>query len=230
VRILRIDGVRNWIERRCGGALRGTVLGAIAAGVAVVAIVWPFGSESESASQPAGWTTYTDHRHGFRVTFPSSWRRAPRPLDPMLSNPKEILSLGSGPLPVGGGGDCHLFPAKAMAAMGPRDVLVSLKEDLADRVGGALRGTPPRPRHFGIVYRPRTHGRLQRAEHYGEMNRPGEIRSENLSEHAAWTEILFRDRERSFRVVVAIGSQASARARQDVRHTLDSLRFRPTSG
>jgi hypothetical protein len=197
------------------------------AGLIALAIGYPGGSDPAPANGSVGWTTFRDRAHAFTVELPSAWKRAPSPLVTSRGDPSEILSLGSGPMPVGGGGECGFYPAAAMAAMGPRDVLISIKEDRARLKPKLLRFVPLRPRHFQVRYRPRLPGDSQPWQRYGEMNRPGEIRSDGLSPHAAWTELLFRQHGRSFRALVAIGIKASGQKREQAHRTLDSLRLRP---
>src|SRR3954463_7496853 len=73
-------------------------------------------------------TPRTLHR-GDGITFrvPASWHVARRSLTPYLSNPHELFTAGTGRLPVAPR-RCAQFPSGALAAMGARDVLVTVQE------------------------------------------------------------------------------------------------------
>src|SRR5689334_898435 len=78
---------------------------------------------------------------GIRYVVPAGWHVAGRSLTPYLVNPRELLTAGTGRLPAGGA--CAQNPGAALAAMGPRDVLVTVLER-----HGSVGATPPRPRRF----------------------------------------------------------------------------------
>lgn len=77
----------------------------VSAGLAVLAIAFVgFAGARQAASLPT-WRTYASDVDDFTVSYPDSWHRAPKRLVPNLLDPREILSLGTGALPVGGGGN-----------------------------------------------------------------------------------------------------------------------------
>jgi hypothetical protein len=90
------------------------------------------------------WTTYRNDDVGFGVTYPEGWIRADTNLTPALSQPHEILSLGTYPLRSGGKAciDAYL-PGNALEDLGPNDVLLTVQE--SDSGPG---GFPPRPGTF----------------------------------------------------------------------------------
>src|SRR5579863_10258555 len=94
----------------------------------------------------AGWTTFQNVRYHYHVTYPSNWHRASRSLTPHLSDPHEILTVGTGRLPVGGP-RCAQVPVSALEAVGPTGALVSIQERSPATADG---GFPPRPARFGF--------------------------------------------------------------------------------
>ncbi len=191
-------------------------------GLVALAIGWLMGSGAATAGSSPGWTTYTDATHGFTVQFPSAWRRAETPLVPKLISPGEILSVGTGRLEVGGGGNCGLYPVEALAAMRPSDVLVSIKEwKLGARASWKVQGRPAR---FRIRSRPASPLSLNVKDQINRWNVDG------ARNGIRWTDFEFRDRGRVFRVFVAIGKAAPRKIRDSVLSTLDSLRFEREGG
>jgi hypothetical protein len=93
------------------------------------------------------WTTYRNDQIGFEVTYPEDWIRAETNLTPQLSQPHEILSLGTYPLQPGGKAciDAYL-PGDALADLGARDVFVTVQES-----GAGPGGFPSRPEVFEPV-------------------------------------------------------------------------------
>jgi hypothetical protein len=90
------------------------------------------------------WTTYRNEQAGFEVTYPEDWIRAETNLTPQLSQPHEILSLGTYPLQPGGKAciDAYL-PGDALADLGASDVFVTVQES-----GAGPGGFPSRPEVF----------------------------------------------------------------------------------
>lgn len=80
-----------------------------------------------SAAPDGGWTTYREPERGLAVGVPPGWHVAPRRLVPALINPRELVSLGTGPLPVGGGGNCGRYPEAALEHMHRGDRLISIQ-------------------------------------------------------------------------------------------------------
>ncbi len=88
------------------------------------------------------WSTYRGQ--GFEITYPDDWVRAGSTLTPQLSDPREILSIGTYPLRPGGEtcNDVYL-PGNALGDLGIGDVFITIQESS----GGS--GFPPRPSSFG---------------------------------------------------------------------------------
>src|SRR5258707_14302926 len=93
-----------------------------------------------------GWVSFQTARYHYSVTYPSSWHRASRSLTPHLSDPHEILTVGTGRLPVGGP-RCAQVPVSALEAVGPTGALVSIQERAPATADG---GFPQRPARFGF--------------------------------------------------------------------------------
>src|SRR4030088_3186582 len=93
-----------------------------------------------------GWVSFQSVRYHYRVSYPSTWHRASQSLPPYLSDPHEILTVGSGPLPVGGE-RCAQAPVNALDGVGATGALVSIQERAAANAGT---GFPPRPSSFRL--------------------------------------------------------------------------------
>jgi hypothetical protein len=119
--------------------------------VAVVALLavssGPAALSPASASRP-----YVSRAERFSLRIPPGWQRARARLVPKLLMPREILSVGTFPMPVGGGGNCGREPAAAIERMKPGDALVSIQEvAVTEKMRARLaQGFPPRPSHFGL--------------------------------------------------------------------------------
>ncbi len=141
---------------------------------------------------------------GVRYLLPTGWHSAARSLTPHLSNPRELLSAGTGRLPPGG--ECAHMPSAALRAMRADDVLVTVQERLGS------------PRSFGV-----------RPAHFRAS---GETRSEALDCAGPRRRFTshwfgFRDGGRGFHVLVAIGRTASPKRAHSAWALLDSLRIAP---
>lgn len=159
-----------------------------------------------SGGAPAvGWTVVADARRGLRVAFPSSWRRAKRSLTPFLSDPREILSVGTGAL-VAAPGRCAHMPVGALSRLRAGDVLLSLQE--RQNPG---RGYPLRPSHFRL-------GRANLSEAAACLSDPSRLDT--------WW-MPFRDGHRAFYALVALGRPVADERRRLAERVLDSLRFAP---
>jgi hypothetical protein len=104
-------------------------VGVAAVGVALGVCAWAALTFGPAAADPRadGWRTYRDESRGLAVGLPPGWYVAPRRLVPALINPREILSMGTGRLPVGGGGNCGRYPEAALERMRLGDRLISVQ-------------------------------------------------------------------------------------------------------
>jgi hypothetical protein len=144
------------------------------------------------------WLVYHDVVDRFSVHYPQTWHRAPATLTPHLVEPREILTVGTGPLPATGG-SCAQVPTGALRALGARGVLVSIQE-------GPRHATARRPARFHL-----SDGYPAEAAQCV----PG-------ARFKAWR-IPFRDAGHGFSALVALGPQAGARERTLALHVLDSF-------
>lgn len=141
---------------------------------------------------------------GGRYLLPAGWHSAPRSLTPRLTNPRELLSAGTGRLAPGG--ECAHMPSAALRAMRAHDVFVTVQERL-----GSPRSFAARPAHFRAT---------------------GETRSEAIDCAGPRSRLEsywfgFRDGGRGFHVLVAIGRDASRERADRAWALLDSLRISP---
>jgi hypothetical protein len=156
-----------------------------------------------ATSQEATWTNYRDEANRFSVRYPGGWKRATVRLTPILADPREILSIGTSDLPPGGE-SCAQFPVNALNAVGATDALLTLQEsghpDLA--------GFPPLPDD------------LERLEPDTRFWGAGCLQNPNRL--VTWW-IRFRERDRAFYGLVAIGNSATEETRAQVFQALSSF-------
>jgi hypothetical protein len=158
----------------------------------------------------AHWTTSSDPINGFSVTYPDDWMKASQSLTPELSDPHEILSLGTYPLRPGGKAciDAYL-PGNALADLGTGDVFITLQ-------AASGQGMPPRPAAFGPDAARIAFDGLPACDGYGALSLRG------------WW-FAFADQGTGFYAFVALGPGVAhdAQVERLVWHVLDSLRFQP---
>lgn len=146
---------------------------------------------------------YIEDDPGFGVHVPGGWQVARRSLTPNLDDPREILSLGTAPMP--SGGSCAQQPVRALDALGPKDAFISIQERRGDA------GHPPRPRSF----RERLEDRLFNIELCTDAD---DFRPYLFA---------FRDAGRDFHLLAALGTKASSQRTREFWEVLDSLDFEP---
>ena len=100
----------------------------------VVAVIVTFlaalalsGAARSAPDRQASREGFSSRRFAFSGSLPSGWSRSPKRLVPLLM-PREVLSVGTAPMPVGGGGNCGREPVAAIARMRAGDALVSIQE------------------------------------------------------------------------------------------------------
>jgi hypothetical protein len=146
--------------------------------------------------------------HGITVTLPAGWQRAPRSLTPQLTDPREVVAVGTYKLryrPT----DCAQIAGSALEDLGATDAFVTVQE----RGRGSSRsGFPARPKHFG----PDLGGAADASECV-----PG------IQVVDRW--LNFADGGRHFYVLVAFGAKASAATRKQAWAMLDGLRVDPNA-
>jgi hypothetical protein len=99
--------------------------------------------DDERGSAAATTTRFSDERRGFEITYPHSWNRAGIVLTPNLSDPVEILSVGTvRPVANTPSSACAQNPVETMARVGPRDVFFTILER-TNQVSGEMRPGPP---------------------------------------------------------------------------------------
>jgi hypothetical protein len=156
---------------------------------------------------PAGLTRYVDERRGFEVTFPSSWHRAPRVLTPALSNPREILSVGTvRPVVNDRSSRCGQHPTATLARVGPRDVFLTIQER-ANQLSPEMVPAPPRL-----------------ADVTPDTSETAQCLARDVPLKTYW--MPFRSGGRGFYANAAVGGDVTPRRRAQLQAVLDSLRFR----
>jgi hypothetical protein len=121
-----------------------TTVGLVLSGAAGSA---PTKDAASTKDEGAGRRSYSSRRYGFSLSLPPGWQRAQARLVPKLLSPLEILSVGTFPMPVGGGGNCGRYPIAAIERMQSGDALVSVQEYATNPKMRARAGTdsPPPP-------------------------------------------------------------------------------------
>ena len=155
-----------------------------------------------------GWVSFQSVRYHYQVGYPSGWHRANTSLTPHLSDPHEILTVGTGRLPVGGP-RCAQVPVNALEAVGATGALVSIQERAPAHGDTSFR---PRPSRFRFT----PSANLEIPSCLVPRGRP----------RLDW--IPFRDHGRYFYALVALGRAATIQTRDDALRVLDSLRFTAT--
>jgi hypothetical protein len=133
------------------------------------------------------------------VNLGSNWELADENLTPMLTEPGELFSAGTGPMPAGGK-DCATVPEAAIEAMAPDDALVSVQEE-----GGTTEGFPERPQSFAW-----------------EDGQQSTFQS-CIEGGASLRGFRFREGGRGFYAYVAVGSEASSERVDEALAILNSL-------
>jgi hypothetical protein len=163
-------------------------------------------------------TVYRDDQAGFSVTVPPGWQVAAEPLNTWVSDPHEILSMGTYPLRPGGEAviDAQV-PSHAVEDMGPSDVFIWLNERTP-----AGRGLPDRPTAFS------PEALCQSGSPAGGS--PGCVPglAQGIEGIRAWW-TYFQDNGRGFYLFVGMGEQAyqDPARQQQAWDVLNSLSFDP---
>lgn len=152
-----------------------------------------------------GLVSFHSVRYHYTVSYPSSWHRATSSLTPHLSDPHEVLTVGTGRLPVGGP-RCAQIPVNALEAVGATGALVTVQERAPSNAVG---GFPPRPKRVQLLRTP-------------SLEIPACL-APNKRPRLTW--IAFRDHGRHFYALVALGRSATRQTRERAARVLDSLRF-----
>jgi hypothetical protein len=186
-----------------------------AAPIALVALV-AAGLLGAGVSGSASSTrTFSSERHSVEGTLPVGWQRSDSRLVPLLM-PREILSVGTFPMPAGGGGNCGREPVAAIARMEPGDALVSIQEYT---VTAAMRerlqaGAGPPSLHAGAGAMTLRRQSLLSAER-GRDRPPLWSTTLPFSSHGRW-----------FDALVYVRARPTPERLRQVRTILEGLRFR----
>jgi hypothetical protein len=149
-----------------------------------------------------------EQARGLTVELPPGWHRASVSLTPHLTDPREVLSVGTFP-PRYRPTRCAHVAGSALEDLGPRGAFVTLQERGLDP-GSAWTDFPPRPAHFGPTLG-------------GPSEASACVPSARFTDH--W--FGFTDGGRHFHVDVAFGPGAPEEVQQQAWAILDSLRIDP---
>jgi hypothetical protein len=177
----------------------------------VVAIPALAGSGSASERGPQ---SYTSERYGYSLVLPAGWQRAERRLVPRLLDPREILSIGTFFMPVGGGGNCGREPVAALERMEPGDVLVTFQEEAESRAMKRRLRNEPLP----SLRRTLSDLRLRR-----ELHAPSEHVS--AAQLIWYGQLNFLARDRWFDALVYVKGRPRPDRMRQVHRILSGIRF-----
>jgi len=202
----RMGGVR--LKSRSGLLALLSLLALSAAGAATA------GSGGEAGPGDAA-RSYASPRYGYSLAVPSGWHRSQARLVDTLLMPREVVSVGTFGMAVGGGGNCGREPAASIERMRPGDALVTVQEyAVTAGMRSRLRRTyPPRPRIDRLQ-------RSARAYAGGSAAAPG-------GAPLYFATIPFRDHGRVFDALVYFRGRPGAERRARVNGILSSLSFAP---
>jgi len=155
----------------------------------------------EAGGEQRAWIHWRDEERGFTVTYPGAWQRAASPLTPQLSDPVELLALGTYELRPGGDRCAHQ-PVNAVEDLGPRDALIVIFERAQPY---AQSGYPPRQ------------GSPELARGTGRFCVSGTNRLDS------W--LSFGESGRAFYALLALGENASEETRTQLLAVYESIVF-----
>jgi hypothetical protein len=192
----------------------GTLLAVVVAGfaIALAGAVRSASTNDATGGQPR----YASERYGFSAAVPAGWRRAKARLVPKLLSPREILSLGTFAMPVGGGGNCGREPIAAIQRMETGDALVSIQEYALNGAMRARMGTrsapPPRLESVKeLILRKQANPRAERIP----------------AGRALWSATLpFSDHRRWFDALVYVKGGPTPASLHEIQSILNRIRFR----
>jgi hypothetical protein len=180
-----------------------------------VALAGTIGASSPGPAEPAE-DVFVSHRFGFSTSLAPGWQRSTTRLVPMLVLPREILSVGTFAMPIGGGGNCGREPVAAIARMGSGDALISIQEY------GMSAGM--RSRLDRIMPRLRSYSSADQLELRRHPRVPGAL---GPASPRLWSTTLpFRAHGRSFDALVYLAGRPSPDLLDQIVSILQGLDFR----
>jgi hypothetical protein len=160
------------------------------------------------ATSAETWQTFTSPGGDLQIRYPADWNVAAEVLTPHLTDPREVLALGTFPMQPADHNCAHI-PVNALEQMGGTDGFIWITE----RIGADQMPAPnfgPRPTPFG----PTTGTDANGGDLAACLNHPllGTARA-----------ISFDDHGRLFTIDYAIGADASRQRRADIFTILNSF-------
>jgi hypothetical protein len=148
------------------------------------------------------------------ASLPPDWRRSEARLVPLLS-PREVLSVGTFPMPPGGGGNCGREPVAAIRRMRPGDALITVQEY---EVTPRMRRRP----HFSDAFPPRASQLDLEGLRFGRVARVGKDPGDR-GVAATWGTIPFGESGRAFDALVYFRGRPGPELRRQVSRVLGGL-------
>jgi hypothetical protein len=160
------------------------------------------------ATSPASWQTFTSRTGDVQVTYPPDWNVAAAVLTPHLSDPHEILALGTFTM-APADHNCAHIPVNALEQMSPADAFIWITERTGTDNDPAW-NFGPRPASIDPTSGTDANG----GDLAACLNRPllGTARA-----------VSFDDHSRHFTITYAIGADATQQRRANVLAILNSF-------
>jgi hypothetical protein len=158
---------------------------------------------------------FASERYAFEGRLPPGWLRSDARLVPLLM-PREVLSVGTFPMPVGGGGNCGREPVTAIRRMRPGDALVSIQEYVVTaRMRPHLtRSFPPKSLQLDLE-----------GLRFGRVGAVAGVPDDH-GVAVTWATIPFSEAGRAFDALVYLRGRPSAEMRDAAARVLAELIFR----
>jgi hypothetical protein len=183
-------------------------------GLAIVAVALGGLSGSGVSGSDSGFQPVSSERFAFEGLLPAGWRRSEGRLVPLLM-PREVVSIGTFPMPAGGGGNCGREPVAAIRRMRRGDALISIQEYVVTK--------RMRP-EFTRTFPPKSEQLDLEGLRFGSVA-PAAGRGSHPGVPATWGTIPFSESGRAFDALVYFRGRPGAELRSAASRALAELRF-----
>ena len=157
---------------------------------------------------------FRSDRYALEGRLPLGWKRSDARLVPLLI-PREVLSVGTFPMPVGGGGNCGREPVAAIRRMRPGDALISIQE---------YQVTAPMRHDLTTIFPPKSEQLDLEGLRFGRVAaRRGDRRDPGVA--VTWGTIPFSEAGRAFDALVYFRGRPGIEERRAAAQVIAELDF-----